>query len=101
MSVAGAPQWFNIRELNTGTNNDQACVNGLENVAVSGGAGSLFPGKTFATSTKTLTAGPQTTGPVLVQVNGLCYTIPWNTSVTLEQFIWDALGTSGTVWTYA
>ena len=99
MAVAGMPQWFNLTEINRGTNIDGTHQDGLENVAASGGAGSLFPGTAFTTSSQTLSAGPQSTGPVLVTVNGITYAVPWNTAVALPKWVWDALDTG--VWTHS
>ncbi len=93
------PQSFNVRDIVIATNRDEACVNGLENTAAAPGVGGLVPGGSYVLLSKTLTAGPQTTGPVFVSYNGIQIAIPWNTAVSLPAWAWNCL--DSTVWTYA
>lgn len=90
--VFGAPQWLNVRSITPSTAAvpyyDQS-TEGLTNIT---------PYSASVAASHTITSGPQSVGPVYISVNGACYVLPMNTSVSVPDFVVKALDT--TVWTY-
>lgn len=86
MALAGIPQWALARyyvysgTIATTNEVDAVALNNQDNLGVFSGSAS-----------KTITAGPQTTGPVLIQVNGISFFAPFNVSCTLPNECWNSL----------
>lgn len=99
MALVGIPQYLAVRSYTwsgSGTSEvDEAAINGQDKL--NGGAGSSpFAGSSLS---KTITAGPTTSGPIIVIYQGVVFALPFNVSCSVPLYVWNCL--DSTVWTYA
>ena len=101
--LIGVPQWFAVRAIQyggtlNGTNEVDVCAaNGFLNLGAGEG---LEP-----SATHTITGGPTTTGPVIVQVQNTIWAIPFNVAAGAPDMVWQELkktsdANAGGVWTW-
>ncbi len=90
--VFGSPQWLNLRSITPSTSAvpyyDQS-TEGLTNIT---------PYSASVAASHLISAGPMTSGMVYISVNGACYAVPFNTAVSIPDFVVKALDSSQ--WTY-
>ncbi len=90
--VFGSPQFLNVRSTTPSTAAvpyyDDA-TNGLYNVT---------PYSASVAASHIVTAGPCTVGPIYVGINGTMWVLPFNSPISVPDFVIKALDTS--VWTW-
>ncbi len=90
--VLGSPQWANVRTVTPST----AAVPYYDTSGQ--GLYNITPFSASVAASHTITAGPQTVGPVFIQVQGTVWILPMNSSVSVPDFVVKAL--DSTQWTY-
>ena len=96
MALTGVPQWFNARSpiavSGAGTSAEVDRIGGINN-----------PGNVIASEalvSHTITAGPTTAGPVIVQMpDGSIWALPFNTACTAPDAVWQELRKSSDAFT--
>jgi len=92
----GEPQFLAVRSINPSVNYATGSVT-WSTTAQDGLGGTTTP-FTGATASHIISAGPQTTGPVYVAVNGAMWALPFNYSFSCPDYVIKAL--DSTIWTF-
>jgi len=100
------PRYIQYSGTYNGTN--EVDMIGLSGLDIQGGSTASF---WSGSASKTITAGPVSVGPVLMEVNGVVFALPFNVACTAPLEVWNSLNpqtvtgsqtvATASIWTFA